>query len=62
MKKTTFLCDPLAPRAMLALQKHRDANPDGLPLYNGRSRGNKEYFAKYSIHETKTSIIVEEIK
>lgn len=61
-KAITFRCDPLAPKSMLTLQMHRDANPNGLPLYNGRSRGYKEYFGMYKIHETRTQIIVEEIK
>lgn len=60
MKQTIFKCDPLAPKAMLALQMHRDANPNGMPIYSGRSR-NKVYYG-YVIHETKTAIIVEILK
>lgn len=57
MKEHRFKCDPLAPRAMIALQMHRDANPDGMPLHRGKSR-NKVY-GGYVIHETKTAVIVE---
>lgn len=59
MKETLFKCDPLAPKAMLALQMHRDANPNGMNLYNGKSRCSKPYFGIYTIRETKTLVIVE---
>lgn len=57
-KDTIFRCNPLAPKAMLSLQMHRDANPNGMSLYSGKSRS-KCYFGMYSIRETRTSVIVE---
>lgn len=60
MKNTIFKCDPLQPKAMLSLQMHRDANPNGAPLYGGRSR-RKVYFCQYVIHETKTQVVIGEL-
>lgn len=59
-KNHFFKCDSRAPRAQLALDEHLHANPKGMPLYSGKSR-NKVY-GGYVIHETKTAVIVEEIK
>jgi len=58
MKQTVFKCDPLAPRAMLALQTHRDTYPDGMQCFNGRS--NRALYADMNtvIYETKTTIVV----
>lgn len=61
MKKTLFRCDPLAPKALLALQSHRDANKNGLPLFNGKSR-RKVYYARYVIYETKTQVVIGELE
>jgi hypothetical protein len=63
MKKTTFNCDPLQPRAMLALQTHRDTYPNGMDaLFNGRSRNALYVSLGYVIYETKTTVVVREIK
>lgn len=62
MKETLFKCNPLAPKAMLALQMHRDSNPNGMNLYNNKSKSSKPYFGMYTIRETKRLVIVEEIK
>ena len=59
MKEVLFKCDPLSPKAMLALQMHRDANPNGMNLYNGKSICSKPYFGMYTIRETRTLVIVE---
>ncbi|ANJ65545.1 hypothetical protein [Pseudoalteromonas virus vB_PspP-H6/1] len=61
MKQTTFKCNPLAPKAMLSLQMHMDANPSGVNLYGRKSKASKLYFGMYKIRETKTSVIVEMI-
>jgi hypothetical protein len=59
MKKTTFTCDPLQPRAMLALQTHRDTYPNGMDaLFDGRSRRVLYVNLGYVIYETKTSVVV----
>lgn len=60
-KVFTFKCNPLAPKAMLALQMHMDANPSGMNLYCSKSKASKLYFGMYKIRETKTSVIVEMI-
>lgn len=59
-KKVTFNCSPLAPRAIMALDEHLKENPNGLPLYGGKSRS-KTYYGVYSIHETATQIVVKRI-
>ena len=62
MKTTTFKCDPLQPRAMLALQKHRDLYPIGMGAYfNHRSRDDKHPDLGYVIYETKTSVVIREM-
>jgi hypothetical protein len=59
VKKTTFNCDPLQPRAMLALQTHRDTYPNGMDaLFDGRSRKVLYVSLGYVIYETKTSVVV----
>jgi hypothetical protein len=63
MKKTTFTCDPLQPRAMLALQKHRDTYPNGMDaLFDGRSRKVLYVSLGYVIYETKTTVVIREMK
>ena len=63
MKKTTFNCDPLQPRAMLALQTHRDIYPEGLvATYDGRSRDVIYVCLGYVIYETKHFVVVREMK
>ena len=63
MKKTTFTCDPLQPRAMLALQTHRDTYIDGMCVYfNGRSRNALYVSLGYVIYETKTTVVIREMK
>jgi hypothetical protein len=63
MKKTTFTCDPLQPRAMLALQTHRDTYIDGMCVYfNGRSRNALYFDLGYVIYETKTTVVIREMK
>ena len=63
MKKTTFDCDPAKPRAMLALQKHRDTYFDGMCVYfNGRSRDALYISLGYVIYETKNFVVVREMK
>lgn len=59
MKQTTFKCE-ITDEALDAYDEHVKQNPNGMPLYNGRSR-NKVYYS-YVIHETKTSVVVEELK
>jgi hypothetical protein len=61
MKQTTFKFNPLAPKAMLALQMHMEANPNGMNLYGSKSKVSTLYFGIYKIRETKTSVIVEMI-
>jgi hypothetical protein len=59
MKQTTFKC-AITDEALDAYDEHVKHNPNGMPLYSGKSRG-KVYYG-YVIHETKTSVIVEELK
>lgn len=56
MKQTIFKC-AVTDEAIDALDMHTKSNPNGLPLYSGKSRS-KVYYG-HVIHETKTSIIVE---
>lgn len=60
MKEHRFKCDSRSCMARKALYEHLHANPKGMPLYSGKSR-NKVY-GGYVIHETKTAVIVEELK
>ena len=62
MKKTTFNCDPLQPRAMLALQTHRDTYPNGMTTYKGKSRDAQYPSLGYVIYETKTLVVVRGMK
>ena len=62
MKKTTFNCNPLQPRAMLALQTHRDTYPNGMATYKGKSRDALYTDLGYVIYETKTLVVVREMK
>jgi hypothetical protein len=63
VKKTTFKCDPLQPRAMLALQTHRDTYPSGMDaLFKGRSRNSMYVSLGYVIYETKTTVVIREMK
>ena len=62
MKKTTFNCDPVPRRAMLALQTHRDAYPNGLNTYKGKSRDALYPNLGYVIYETKNFVVVREMK
>lgn len=57
MKKTTFKCDPLQPGAMIALQSHRDANPNGANCYGGRSM--PKCYRGFVVYETKSTIVVD---
>lgn len=59
MKQTTFKC-AITDEALDAYDEHIKHNPNGMPLYSGKSRS-KVYYG-YVIHETKTSVIVEELK
>ncbi|MEO9497681.1 MAG: hypothetical protein ABJG42_24620 [Vibrio splendidus] len=59
MKQTLFKC-PVTDEAIDALGMHTKSNPDGVPLYSGRSR-RKTYYG-YVVYETKTKVIVEELK
>lgn len=59
-KKVTFNCSPLAPRAIMALDEHLKANPNGAPLYGGKSRA-KQYYGLYRIRETKTTVFIDKI-
>ena len=62
MKDTIFKCEALAPRAMLALQTHRDTYPDGMACYTGRSNRAIYVSLGYMIYETKTTVVVEVMK
>ena len=61
MKKTTFNCDPLQPRAMLALQTHRDTYPNGMTTYNGKSHHVLYVSLGYVIYETKNFVVISEM-
>jgi hypothetical protein len=61
MKKTTFNCDPLQPRAMLALQEHRDTYPSGMSTYQGKSHDAPYPDLGYVVYETKCFIVVREM-
>lgn len=60
MKLTTFKCNPLAPRAIMAYSDHVIANPNGMPLFNGKSK--RKVYGNYVIYETKAYIIVDELR
>jgi hypothetical protein len=63
MKKTTFTCDPLQPKAMLALQTHRDTYPLGMDAYYSNRSKNALYVSLgYVIYETKTTVVIREMK
>ena len=62
MKKTTFNCDPLQPRAMLALQTHRDTYPNGMATYKGKSRDALYPKLGYVIYETTRYVVIREMK
>jgi hypothetical protein len=62
MKKTTFTCDPLQPRAMLALQKHRDTYPNGMSTYGGKSNDVLYVSLGYVIYETARYVVIREMK
>ena len=59
MKETIFRCNPLAPRAMLALQKHRDTYPNGREVYSGRSQVTHYVSEGYKIYETRTTVVID---
>jgi hypothetical protein len=61
MKHTIFKCDPLAPRAMLALQKHRDTYPDGVTCFSGRSNRAIYVSLGYVVYETKTTVVIDKL-
>ena len=61
MKKTIFNCNPLAPRAMLTLQTHRDTYPDGMPTYSARSNRCTYVNLGHVVYETKTSVVISEM-
>ena len=61
-KKHIFICNPLAPRAMLALQKHRDTYPNGREVYSGRSNRTVYVSLGYVIYETKTTVVIDLLK
>lgn len=58
-KNTTFKCE-ITDEALDAYDEHVKHNPNGMPLYSGKSRS-KVYYG-YVIHETKTAIIIEVLK
>ena len=60
MKLTTFKCNPLAPRAIMAFSDYMVDNPNGATLYNGKSR--RKVYGDYVIYETKAFIIIDEVK
>ena len=62
MKKTIFNCDPVPRRAMLALQTHRDTYPNGMSTHKGKSRDALYVSLGYVIYETKTLVVVREMK
>ena len=62
MKKTIFNSDPLKPGAMLTLQKHRDTYPNGMPTYGTRSNRCTYVSLGYVVYETKTSVVIGELK
>jgi hypothetical protein len=62
MKKTTFNCDPLQPKAMLALQTHRDTYPLGMPTFCGKSNDAQYPDLGYVVYETKLFVVVREMK
>jgi hypothetical protein len=62
MKKTTFNCDPLQPKVMLALQTHRDTYPNGMPTYGGKSHDALYISLSYVIYETKNFVVIREMK
>lgn len=62
MKNTIFKTNPLAPRAMLALQTHRDTYPNGMESYSGRSNRAVYVDLGYVIYETKTTVVVNDLK
>ena len=62
MKKTIFNCNPLQPRAMLALQTHRDTYPNGMPTYGTRSNRCTYVSLGYVVYETKNSVVIGELK
>ena len=62
MKKTTFNCDPVPRKAIVALQTHRDTYPNGMTTYKGKSRDAQYPNLGYVIYETKTLVVVREMK
>ena len=62
MKKTTFTCDPLQPRAMLALQTHRDTYPNGMSTYKGKSHDAQYPGLGFVVYETAGFVVVREMK
>ena len=61
MKKTTFNCDPVPRKAIVALQTHRDTYPNGMTTYKGQSRHAKYPNLGYVIYETKTLVVISEM-
>ena len=60
MKATIFKCNPLAPRAIMAYSDHVSSNPNGIPLYSGKSK--RKVYGNYVIYETKAHIIIDELR
>ena len=61
MKKTTFNCDPVPRKAIVALQTHRDTYPNGMSTYKGKSHHVLYVSLGYVIYETKFFVVVSEM-
>ena len=62
MKKTTFNCDPVPRKAIIALQTHRDIYPNGMTTYKNKSRDAQYPNLGYVIYETTRCVVVREMK